>query len=67
MMEHSQFEGQLASKLHLENEADRDPMMATRIGRFDAADTVELLKPNPAAYTAERPLFLDSFFGIHSI
>ena len=36
MMEHSQFEGQLASKLHLENEADRDPMMAAR---FDDADT----------------------------
>ena len=31
-MEHSQFEGQLASKLHLENEADREPMMAARIG-----------------------------------
>ena len=47
MMEHSQFEGQLASKLHLENEADRDPMMAARIGRFDDADTLKLLKPNP--------------------
>ena len=47
MMEHSQFEGQLASKLHLENEADRDPMMAAHIGRFDNADTLELLKPNP--------------------
>jgi hypothetical protein len=46
MMEHSQFEGQLASKLHLENEADRDPMMADRIGRFDNADTLELLEPN---------------------
>jgi hypothetical protein len=47
MMEHSQFEGQLASKLHLENEADRDPMMAAGISRFDIADTLELLKPNP--------------------
>ena len=47
MMEHSQFEGQLASKLHLENEADRDPMMAAHISQFDEADTLELLKPNP--------------------
>ena len=56
-MAHSQFEGQLASKLHLENEADRDPMMATRIGRFDAADTVELLKPNPFRTLAFKASF----------
>ena len=48
MMEHSQFERQLASKLHLEYEADRDPMMAAR---FDDADTPELLKLNPFRYS----------------
>jgi hypothetical protein len=61
MMEHSQFEGQLASKLHLENEADRDPMMAAGISRFDIADTLELLKPNPSLRSSKNSNWMGIF------